>query len=484
MKATWDLLGGEEDQKKKNKTPDVKPSGASGSGKAAESAAAQAKQAQIIEHHEKQWEEELERQWNEEEEETPVEVDAEEDDPWYGEDEKAAHSTKKQAAKVEVEDEDDDPWYMDEDEKASKPAKNKKGKTEKSAAAKAHQAKIMDHHEKQWEEELERYWNEDEEKRSVGEEAEAGGDDLTDIREMEDIKAELDYWWKRQMDISSQHFAESNVRRSKRDEEELERLKEEMETARENYRRVEQEYRDHPGYYEDAYRYTSGFEKAAQGIVNELVATVPMIGQVLGNEWQTFKRYFEDDSEDKPRFFDGKLDGKLSALDEYREPIDMDSGAMKLMEEAYWLQESGSDTFGGGLVNVADGALGFWWPYAILSVARNAAENTYEQGVQGKTAGEALNVGALSAVGDVLLEMLPMDDLFRAVDFGKTQKTKDILQLVLDAVGRGTASYGLDMILDRVAGDEETGSAGEWVQSVLSAFGEAVLGKKNKKGRK
>ena len=474
MIAARKPVGGKTRAKEEEKTPGVKTPGVSGGGSTAGKTAANAQYARVKEHHDRLLEEELNRLWEEDEEEPSVEEEddfsvEEEDIPAAPEKSKkpAERRSVSRAARVEVEDELDREWEEDEEEAPAEVVKavsTVRGKLKKPAerrsVSRAARVEVED--------ELDREWKEDDEEEAVLPEV-----NPPNTRPLEDVKADMEYWWQRQMDISSQHFAQSNVRRSKRDEEKLAQLKEDMQTARENYRRAEKEYRDHPGYYEDAYQYTNGFSKAAQGIINTTLATIPVLGQVLGNEAKTFQKYFEDDSEDKPGLFDGKLDGTLSALDGYREPIDMNSNAMKLMEEGVWQKNNATENLDGFWKGAADTAIDIGQDAAMLpllyfdprvyiaGVAANAAaEEMYGQLAQGQLSNDALTDGVLAAAVEVAKGKLgnvkiPVKTAIDAIVIGGKPVVTDLLKALGLELTEETFYGLLDLLEDKEKNDPD-----------------------------
>lgn len=319
------------------------------------------------------------------------------------------------------------------------------------------------------------------------------------VRTLEEIKSEMEYWENEQKNISDQLFKEQGgFRIFTADKEKVKQLETGMKNAREHYKRVEEEYENHPDHYEDKYWYDSGVEKAVKGIVNSAVATIPVIGEVLGSELKAHKEYHNDHStqanyfdvdpheywneESQPSYFDvdpetSQSEQAIPGLEKYQKPVDVDTKAMELMEEALWLKDDANKSFGGALVNNSLDALGRL-SKGVLAVANGAnrtAEEMYQQGVQGETAGEALRIGTLNAATQVLESAIPVEDIVEAINFNGSKVVEDILHTIGVPTGEGMLSYTLDFILDKIKSSKSEFRLGELLQSIANAFGSSML---------
>lgn len=148
---------------------------------------------------------------------------------------------------------------------------------------------------------------------------------------------------------------------------------------------------------------------------------------------------------------------------------DMNSSAMRQMQEANWLQNEATKNI--------ENPVGKFFANTGMSIAQNAvllptavinpalplaamgsiagAQKMYEVSAEGKSAGEALGRGLVSGGIEALTEKLPLDSLADLVKTGGKSALKNLLkQSGVEATEEGL-SYAMNYIADKLAKDPE-----------------------------
>lgn len=322
----------------------------------------------------------------------------------------------------------------------------------------------------------------------------------SNVRALEDVKNEMKMW-KKAVDVWNERIEEyeSGWDDDSGDSAKRDRLTQGLQKAKDNYAKLKTEYESHPGYYADKYKDAGGVAKATTGILGSAIATVPVIWNISKNELDAHRRYHEDHPtqvnyfdidpasfgavESKQQYFDvdpekAKPEPMMPGLDNYRKPVDRDSWGMKLMEEALWLEEDAEKTILGSFANNDAEVLGNLGPLKFVNGAVKTAEEMYRQVAQGETTGEAMRIGALTAAGQILENVIPVKQIVKSIDSGEFGIITDILHAIGVPVGEGTLSCTADFLLDKIKSGESEFTFGELLQSIFNSWGSIVIGEK------
>lgn len=308
-----------------------------------------------------------------------------------------------------------------------------------------------------------------------------------------------------------------------------------LEALREQRESLKAEYKSHPNYLEEKYKDASGLEKAVTGIVGSSIATVPVIAetasaakreaeakmesedfmQALQAEkiaWNKLNDYAADyfgsfDMIDQNKLdrlgqeYQNASDYRKKLGEQYEMTVDADSWGMKMMNESAWLKNSATEKLSGFGKTAADTAIDIGQSVALSpllllgpkaylagTVANASAEDMYAQTKKGKSAGNAMASGLLTAgveiVGDKVTNIRNPEGKVMLERICKACRDKDV-ELVTELGAkllensafeftRESALYMMDYLADRAG--RNPNAEFDWGEFVQSAIVNKTLG--------